>query len=71
MDYRVVALKMSRSEALSWLKSTWLSSYITLISRKKCDYAIPADIELLIDADGYHGLFYRQTGIKTTCQLDG
>ncbi|TBL26604.1 glycosyltransferase, partial [Klebsiella oxytoca] len=31
---------------------------------EKCDYAIPADIELLIDADSYHGLFYRQTELK-------
>ncbi|MGC6751852.1 glycosyltransferase, partial [Escherichia coli] len=38
---------------------------VTLLSlAEKCDYAIPADIELLIDADSYHGLFYRQTELK-------
>ncbi|MFS3859563.1 glycosyltransferase [Proteus mirabilis] len=38
---------------------------VTLLSlAEKCDYAIPANIELLIDADSYHGLFYRQTELK-------
>ena len=64
MDYRVVALKMSRSEALSDGLSQ-RGYQVTLLSlAEKCDYAIPADIELLIDADSYHGLFYRQTELK-------
>lgn len=38
---------------------------VTLLSlAEKCDYSIPANIELLIDADSYRGLFYRQTELK-------
>lgn len=38
---------------------------VTLLSlAEKCDYSIPANIELLIDADSYRGLFHRQTELK-------
>lgn len=38
---------------------------VTLLSlAEKCDYSIPANIELLIDTDSYRGLFYRQTELK-------